>query len=96
MAIEFPTSETVVVCTECALSWDAHLRLARNRQVMDYHQAYEEWEQSFEAYSEPTPPDFNSPPPAPSFRDCVQLLKEQNRGPMGPQGPMGAPGMPAP
>lgn len=95
MAIEFPTSEVVVLCKECGQSWDAHLRLARNRQWSDYHDEHEAWEHSFEAYAEPVEPDF-SVVPVPSFRDCILLLKEANRGPMGFQGPQGPAGLNAP
>lgn len=95
MAIEFPSSETVVICHECREDWDAHLRAARQRVMQEYYRQVEEFEDG-DRVTKPDIATFSDTQVVPSFRDCVTVLRTAQLGPTGPQGPMGMAGRDAP
>lgn len=77
-----PEPVMMAVCTVCGEPWYLHLRYAKYRMDADRD------DDDDYPYIEATDADV-------TLEECVDALRQRNRGPMGPPGPMGPMGMSA-
>lgn len=76
-----PTPVALKMCGHCGEPWDLHIRSATNR--IAYERDDDDYDDLVVADTDVT------------LEDCVNALRERNRGPMGPPGAMGPMGMSA-
>lgn len=78
----------MAVCTVCGEQWQRHLKYAKYRLEADNDDDGDVF--AYDAYGDIVVTDTDV-----SLEDCVDALRQRNKGPMGPAGPMGPMGMSA-